>query len=425
MAISPADFFETMLGNAQRKFGSNCYRGSDHYIQQFGVPLPSLSLQYMFGVENLPYGRFYGFRGKTESYKSSMVFLLLRTIQDAGGLTALVETEHKASDTLMAGIMREAIELLQLCNASSLEMAQEQITNVLTNIKKLAPERHIAYGIGWDSLRGVLSEATSKKISQEGHYEKGFSAEAHALSPYFAKLVEELAFWPILLLFVQHEKKTLVEGYGGGGGSSALGGDAPGFHATTLIRSRVLKPVVEGALNPYATLEYRTIKNNLGVKGRKCVVDLYFNQEYDEEAHMNRHKYWFNWDRADLDCILGEKMENKAAIKEVLDVEEHSTNKGYFRSDTLGLKKATASEVMELLKSEENKELYDELRRQMRITKNLRFDQVEWTKVGGTDKSPLMGWAVREGVDLSGIQATASAEEEKPEEEEDADGAKK
>jgi hypothetical protein len=409
---SPAEFLKNQLAAAQKKFGMNCYRADEHYVQQFGVPLPSLALQYMFGVENLPFGRFYGFRGKTESFKSTLVFYLLKVIMDYSGLGVLVETERKLSDTLQEGILQDKKPDLQILNADSLEMAQQLITFTLDFIKKNMHDRDIPYGIGWDSLRGVLSEATSSKISQDGHYSKSFSAEAHALSPYFAKLVEELSFWPVMLFFVQHEKKKQEEGYGAGGGagSSALGGDAPGFHATVLTRSRVLKPVVEGALNPYSRIEYRTLKNNLGVKGRRCEVNLYFRQEEDEALGRNVHRYQFDWDRADIDCILSDKMENKSAVKDVVDIEEHSSNKGYFRSTALGLKKAEAFEVMEALRSDQA--LFDSLRRKMRITKNLRFDQVEWTQVGGTPKSPLMGWAVKEGVDLYGISGGPLVKEE-------------
>ena len=413
MTISAADFMQVQLAGAQKKFGMNCYKANEHYIRQFGIPLPSLALQYMFGVENLPFGRMYGFRGATESFKSSMVFYLLRNIMAQEGLGILVETERKVSDTLMEGIIQEYMDLLQQYNADTLEMAQGQLTFAMEFIKKNLVDRNIPYGLGWDSLRGVLSEATSNKISADGHYSKSYSAEAHALSPFFAKMVEELSFWPMMLFFVQHEKKKQAEGYGGGGGTASLGGDAPGFHATVLTRSRVIKSVTEGSLNPYATIEYRTVKNNLGVKGRRCEVNLYFNQEYDEETGMNEHKYWFDWDRADIDCILSDKMENKAAIKKVIALEEHSSNKGFFRCPELGLKKATAKEVMDLLRSEEHQDLFDQLRRTMRITKNLRFDQVEWTKVAGTDKKPINGWAVKEGVDLRGIhKEPLSAEEE-------------
>lgn len=427
MAISPAEFMQVQLANSQKKFGMSCYRADQHYIQQFGAPLPSLSLQYMFGVENLPFGRFYGFRGKTESFKSSMVFYLMKVIMENAGLGILVETENKLSDTLQEGIIQDERDMMEICRPGTLEDAQSMITNGIAFIKKELPGRHIPYALGWDSLRGVLSGATSDKISKDGHYAKGYSSEAHMLSPYFAKLVEELACWPISMFFVQHEKiKMAAPGSNAPPSTSVLGGEAPGFHATVLTRSKVIKAVVEGALNPYATIEYRTVKNNLGVKGRRCVVSLFFHQVHNEETGVNEHRYYFDWDTADCACILGDKMENKEAIKKVMDLEEHSTNKGYFRSTTLGVTKATATEIMDMLRSDEHKDLYDELRRAMRITKNLRFDQVEWKQVGGTKANPLMGWAVKEGVDLTGIHAPlAKEEDEEPEEKPKDAGAKK
>lgn len=411
--ISPAEFMKVQLAHSQKKFGTKCYLAGDHYVQQFGVPLPSLALQYMFGVQNLPFARMYGFRGKTESFKSSMVFYLLKVVMDYMGLGVLVECERKASIDLIKGIVGEHLtnHTLEMMNPGTLEEAQDMLTDMIGFIKKELPQRHIPYAFGWDSLRGVLSEATSGKITKDGHYEKGYSAEAHMLSPYFAKMVEELSFWPIMLLFVQHEKTKMAETGGGGGpGTSVLGGDAPGFHATVLTRSRVVKPVSEGAKDPKATIEYRTVKNNLGIKGRRCEVELHFDRETDPETGAVTHNYWFDWDYADCKCILSEKLENKSAVKDVIHLEEHSTNKGFFRSDTLNVSKATASEIMEMLKADEA--VYDELRRAMRITKNLRFDQVEWKQIGGTKANPLMGWAVKEGVDLTGIHGSGAKEEE-------------
>lgn len=410
--VTPAEFMQIQLAHSQKKFGTKCYLAGDHYIQQFGVPLPSLALQYMFGVQNLPFARMYGFRGKTESFKSSMVFYLQKVVMDYMGLGVLVECERKASIDLIEGIVGQHLtdRTLEMMNPGTIEEVQDMITEIIGFVKKSLPERHIPYAFGWDSLRGVLSESTSDKISKDGHYEKTYSAEAHLLSPYFAKLVEELSFWPMMLLFVQHEKTKMAEGGGGGGpGSSALGGDAPGFHATVLTRSRVLKPVVEGAVDKYATIEYRTVKNNLGIKGRRCVVDLHFNRETNPDTGKVKHDYWFDWDYADCRCILSDKLENKTAVKDLIHLEEHSTNKGFFRSDTLNVKKADASEIMEMIR--DNGELYDELRRTMNITHNLRFDQVEWKQIGGTKANPLMGWAVKDGVDLSGIRDIGAKEE--------------
>ena len=120
---------------------------------------------------------------------------------------------------------------------------------------------------------------------------------------------------------------------------------------------------------------------------------------------MNVHDYYFDWDRADCDMLLSDKTENRGAIKKVLDLEEFASSAGYHRCKELGVKKASAKEVMELLKSPDNKELYDTLRRTLKITKNLKFAEVEWKATGGTEKNPLFDWAVRDGVDLRGIKA--------------------
>jgi len=407
--LEPAEVLELLLTKAQAKFGKqNCYVAADHYIRQFGIPLPSLALQYMIGVENLPLGRFYGFSGPPQSMKSSIVFWMLRNIMEQGGLGLLVETERKVSDTLMQGIIGPFLAQLLQFNATTLEQAQEMINTAFAFYKSNVPERHLPYGIAWDSLRGVLSEQTSNKIDKEGHYTRQYSSEAHAISPFFAKMVEELSFWPMTLFFVQHEKKQQAEGQNTKG-KTALGGDAPKFHSTVLTRCGVLDKVKEGAANPYATVQFKTIKNNLGVLGKRCVVDIHFQQRVTEEG-QTIHNYWFDWAKADCDLLLSKHLANKSGVKEVINLEEHSSNKGYYRCPELDTKKSTASEVLEMLNAPENTQMLSDLRKQLRIQRNLRFDEVEWVQDGGTAKNPMFDWKVKEGVDLKSVVSISEEE---------------
>jgi hypothetical protein len=427
MSIDPAEFMKIQLAAAQKKYGkANCYVAKDHYIRQFGIPLPSLALQYMFGVENLPMGRFYGFRGPTQSMKSSICFWLLRNIMEQGGLGLLVETERKVSDTLMEGLIGQFMNALLQFNACDLEQAEQMVNDAFGFYKKNAPDKKFPYGICWDSLRGVLSKETSAKIDKEGGVTKQFSSEANSISKFFAKMVEELSFWPMMLFFVQHEKKSQSEGHTKNAhAKTSLGGDAPEFHATVLTRCTVINKVQEGAANPYATIKFQTTKNNLGVLGKRVVVTIHFQQRTTEKGQQV-HNYFFDWAKADCDMLLSDKLANKAEVKKVLNLEEHSSNKGYYRCPELGVKKATASEVMELLNSPKNEQLLKNLKRALRIQRNLRFDEVEWVQDGGTAKTPLYDWKVKEGVDLTEIVAiseeeSAESSEESSEPEEVAD----
>jgi len=410
--LDPADFMQAMLVDGQNKHGqANCYVAADHYLRQFGMPIPSLALQYMIGVENLPFGRFYGFSGPPQSMKSSMCYWMLRNIMEQGGLGLLVETERKVSDTLMEGIIGRFLKQLLLFNATTLEQAQDMINNAFAFYKKNVPERHIPYGLCWDSLRGVLSEQTSKKINAEGgHYTKQYSNEAHAISPFFAKMVEDLSFWPMILFFVQHEKKKQETN----GGSNApqrtqLGGDAPKFHSTVLFRCNITQGVKEGAANPYANVQFKTLKNNLGLLGKRVGVTIHFNQRTTDEGRQV-HNYWFDWAKADCDMLTGEKLANKPGVKSVLNLEEHSSNKGYYRCPELGTKKSTANEIRIMMRAPENAQLMTNLRHELRIQHNLRFDEVEWVHVGGTPKKKLYDWQVKEGVDLTPIVAISEEE---------------
>ncbi len=412
MTIDPAEFMKIQLAAAQKKHGkANCYVAKDHYIRQFGIPLPSLALQYMYGVENLPMGRFYGFTGATQSMKSSICFWLLRNIMEQGGLGLLVETERKVSDTLMEGIIGKYINALLQFNAMSLEQAEQMVNDAFGFYKKNAPERNFPYGICWDSLRGVLSQETSKKIDKEGGVSKQFSSEANSLSKFFAKMVEELSFWPMVLFFVQHEKKKQDGGNGPGAAhaKSSLGGDAPAFHSTVLTRCAVIKKNEEGAANPYADVQFKTTKNNLGLLGKRVNVTIHFDQRTTEDG-LQVHNYWFNWAKADCDMLLSDKLANKSGVNKVLNLEEHSSNKGYYRCPELGVKKATASEVIELLNAPENEQLLKNLKRALRIQRNLRFDEVEWVQDGGTKKTPLYDWKVKKGVDLKEIVSFSEEE---------------
>lgn len=422
--LSPAEFLKAQMTQAKKEYGPQVYIAGDHYIRQFGIPLKSLALQYLYGVENLPVGRFYGFSGAKGSFKSSIVFWLLRNTMAQGGLATLVESERKVSDTLMHGIIGQYMNQLLQLNATTLEETQEMLNkNCFAYYKKNVPERHLPYAIGWDSLRGVLSEQTSNKIDKEGHYTRQFSSEAHSISPFFAKMVEELSFWPMILFFVQHQKKKQQEGGppGMAGGTSTLGGDAPGFHATALTTcTATAKKSKEDARNPWAQFQLRTSKNNLGLYGRRVLADIHFHEDVQDNGQRVLN-YFIDWDKADCDVLLSDKLANKSGVKEVMGLREMS-QKGMYACPELGLEKVPASEIMAALRDPSNEELFYELKANMGITRNLRFDEVEWAKVGGTDKNPICDWQVKEGVDLSRIR-NVSMEEYTAEQREDPDHA--
>jgi hypothetical protein len=179
--------------------------------------------------------------------------------------------------------------------------------------------------------------------------------------------------------------------------------------ATVLTQCVVTQKVKEGAANPYADVQFRTVKNNLGVLGKRVNVTIHFDQRTTEEGQQI-HNYWFNWAKADCDMLLSDKLANKAEVKAALDLEEFSSQKGYYRSKILGIEKGTASEVIEILNSDEHVDTLKKLKRALRIQRNLRFDEVEWVQDGGTKKTPLYDWKVKEGVDLKEIVSISEEE---------------
>jgi len=375
-----SELIARMVEQQQRTFGTGTvYTTDQHYKRLFGIPLESLALQYLYCCTSLPFGRMYGFQGRKQSGKSTLMFYFSRKLAEMIGTATIVDTENKASHTLLEGILGKELQpYVVYSTASSVDEACSHVTTHVQNYKKLCPSRNTPYMLGWDSLRGSMSEGEQAKVAKEGAPSRSFSEESLILSKYFASLPNMLLDWPIMLMFVQHEKTKQQEGFSHGPpGTTALGGDAPGFHATAHIRVQNIKSSDQEAKKPYKVMKLSSEKCNFGPNGRSFMVHLWYDEAFaDENGSEVLRNYWFDWDRADCDLLASDKLANGTEVRRMCNITSKKDN-GEFMCAELGFKNYTpASDIMNALR--ENKQLFERIQAALRISRIQSFSDVEF-----------------------------------------------
>ena len=105
-------FLQAMVEATRAKFGDEggvTYMGSEINELVVGIPLPALSLMYLFDSDVFPLGKTVGFAGAPQAQKSSLLFEIIRWFQGLGGYGKIVECEgNKVSPTLIASIVGQA-----------------------------------------------------------------------------------------------------------------------------------------------------------------------------------------------------------------------------------------------------------------------------------------------------------------------------
>jgi hypothetical protein len=351
-----AAFFAGLQDSARKEYGDDgAYSIREHQNLFTGVPLPSLSFEYLFGSDVLVLGMVYGIAGAPQSFKSALALsLCLETVIKHGGGGALCETEgRKISAPMVGSIFKGYEDSLIMRNVDSVEKAQDYLTWLIDKVQK-ETNRDQMMGLILDSLSGPATEESIKKIRKEGHASRDYSSEALYWTAWFKSMTNSLAGWPIALFFVNHEKQK-VDG-GNAHVKSRPGGIDQEF------RSAVYTSVRRGKENKSATktiteLNLRTCKNSLGEFNRRIVLPFVYDRE---ENSMG-----FDYVHSDAHLLV----EHRERIKDVVNVtttaDSVTSVTRLFSCKELGLVKVKPDELMKALRSQDD--LMEAIRRKLGI----------------------------------------------------------
>jgi hypothetical protein len=337
--VSPAALLDDLKAAVIKdKADGIIYSGDDHGGTHVGVPLPSLSFEYLFCSNVMFLGAMYGLAGPPQSYKSNLALELGKQIVNMGGMNAVCETEGgKISPTVLERIYGEKAPYVQLNCVDSIEKAQKYLTTAFKWYDKKWPKHDQLFGFFCDSLNGSNSEETAQKIAKEGSVGRSFPVEAMLWTNWIKDRAPKLAGWPVVFIAVNHEKEGVDENKT----KRHPGGVAQEFHSTVYMRITRVR-TNEGVEQIVNHLQVSTTKHSFGLPRRRINVPFVVDKTTEPP------RLFFDWGHSTAD-LLADKKHHGAVLKDIIQVtasgESMTGLTRTFNCERLGLKGVTGAEL--------------------------------------------------------------------------------
>ena len=395
MTVALDPFMSALLKTAADKNGSGAVVVADWAKQQFGVGIPHLMLEYLMGLNVIPYPAIIELAGPPGSCKSAFLQYLMRVYLEQMFGAVMLETEGKMSGTLLNSILEEyASAAVIFPGLNTQELWQRTMTTVLKSYKKYYVDtlKQFQKGKGelarpllmcLDSLGAAPSEDSVDAISKTGAAERTFPVEALKNSRYFAQLPTRLRDLPVTIMYTNHEMKKISEGpqfgFGGPVERSTKGGATPDFFCgIRLFFEQASKPVEikKGVFQQNLSIE--VYKNSFNQKGNKISLTMEWNKEIDPETNTEIQHTRFLWGKALVNYLApnapGFKYDRES-VKKFLTITRQSDTK--FSCKELGITDENPEVLGNII--EQHEELINKLRPYLGIKK--------WNEYNGTPAS--------------------------------------
>lgn len=352
-----------------------------------GLPLPALSARYLLQSNILPLSRFVHLRGKFSSGKSALLIELMRWFAMYGGGGVMIDTEGKASRSMidgMCGHNPDYTQRLRVVKAETVEEWQKKYISLCQLVRKQSEAGNEVYPlcIGVDSISAVEVDRRVEKVAEEGHAAAGHPALARNLSDFMrTALIRTLRHAPILLVATNHLKEEINQTGFGPPKTYSPGGAALDHYPTIILdMERISAKLIDRNGQQGQQVRITAAKNNLGAFGRRITVNLLwysktiaYADENGEQAYKQQQYHYWDWHTATTRLLIAlQEPERKPIpgldpkigdiIKQVCDLEyKHGTKNAdvpLVFSSALGISKQDAVPEIEIsMMIEENKKI--------------------------------------------------------------------
>ena len=285
------ELMDAIFAEAKKQFGAdNFYTGSESEQLIVGLPLPSLSLRYLFQSTVFPLSRMTMVTGQQGSCKSAFLYEIFRWHRMFGGRNVLLECETKDSPELRASILEYDPKAVGVKPCNSLEEWQAALTKFITLNQDMmtgtktnpGPGRIIPFCIGIDSLMAKASEENIEKVMKEGFAGRGHPVEALKISQFMKVWPQKLFGWPFSVVGTNHLKPSTD--HMGRPTRNIPGGMSLKFQETYEIEMAFLEDI-KRADHEGVVVQMLARKNSLGPSRKKIKASLVWWNEYVDPSN--------------------------------------------------------------------------------------------------------------------------------------------
>lgn len=362
----------------------------------YGIPLDgNLPLQYILGVDVLALGRCMSLVGSYGCSKSSLGWYLAKLFLEWGGMVVSIDTEHKQNPDQIRAIVDndELFDTVVYTKADSLDQMLDKMFFYTKEYEKIIPDKSVPMLLLVDSLNAVTSEDASKK-RMSGENTAGYAGARNAgeiqeaMKSFVPKCLDKN---PILGVVINHQKSDLSKMVMPGMPTPKKepGGIHKDFMYTwklELAKATTRKSV----FGETPIFKIKAGKSSLGTM-HKYSISVPYTSRFDEDGleHIA-----YDWDEALAHLLTGDAV-SKTALKDVMHLVKTGSK---FKSDTLGLKDVSATELGAAIHA--NAELCEELKQKVLHIRKKRVIGEELADVSGYDEEAV--GAVEEETAASG-----------------------
>lgn len=389
MKVEPDNIMSAMMASIQNRRGqSGAFMGNDYKKYQWGVRIPHLMMEWLFGQNVIPMPLLMELAGPPGSCKSAFLQYLMRLFAECMMNAIMFETENKMSWTLLESFLKEYINRIVITRGP---LTQEEWMNEILNALKLF---RAAYSksvnswkegdvlmsplfIGLDSLGGAPSNDTIAGTDKAGTVGRSYPIEALKNSRYFVQMPIRMRDLPVVFVYTNHEQTRIVEQKGPfsvKGPRSSQGGNRPSFYCG--YRLFFDKPTQQQRTDGVVTqtLGIEVTKSSYNDTGRKIALPMCWTNETDSETGDVVQTSWFDWESALARFLAPPNGTTpkfpKLEMNKILRVERHSETS--FSCKELGLSKVKPVEIGKAI--EADADLVDAMRPVLNIKKWREWD---------------------------------------------------
>ena len=376
-------FFAAELKQARAVMGSDdVLVGSADQVFKFGIPIPSLALQYVLQNDIFPMSILTMLAGKPASHKSSFCFELAKWVIANGGYARLFDAEHKYNPELSAGIIGDVTDRQwQYRRPSNIDEWATSLSGDVSLYRKtfkLQEGDKLGTGIPLipaciiiDSLTGRATADINEKYETKGETNLAQGMQiANAISRWLQ--VETFKNLPWIVLVVRHEKDGgVATGFSmGQPQSNTPGGKAPDYQGTIDLRFSVIKRERGDADYGYNLVRIKCHKNAIGVDKLQCDVRFGWTWIIDPATGKQKQVPKWEWDLATAQFLAGYELDT--GLKDICNVVQGPTVKNpTFSCRQLGVDKVSGEDFGIALR--QDSKLMSDLQDHLHIARCTKF----------------------------------------------------